>query len=388
MPPSKPSAQTHRLLEAMSETTDKLQSLPESVIRCLDVNQKTTDERHHTQTAYNNQVSAELKHLSKQIDLTQADVDEARKATPTVDPAATANTGAASPSGVMATAGSSAHTPPPPPPPPIHPTPLPLYTDGAAQLPFARLVNHGPPLLTARSPSPTESDHHGDHYTKPPKHDFSRFDGTIPRIWLERCESYFELYRVPSHSWVTTAALYMEGLAVMWLQAYRQKHPGITWPTFRAAVEEEFGPEEFEVQMHHLVQLRQTGTIQEYRQEFETTMYHLLSLDPSLSSKFFISQFLLGLNDELRLGVHLQSPTSITRAAVFACIHKEELEKQRTPRSHITPVGRPPPATPAPIPARAAAPPRQGGDDYARERQLREFRRANGLCFRCGDKYS
>ena len=31
---------------------------------------------------------------------------------------------------------------------------------------------------------------------------------------------------------------------------------------------------------------------------------------------------------------------------------------------------------------------RRAGDDYARERQLRDFRQANGLCFRCGDKYS
>lgn len=75
---------------------------------------------------------------------------------------------------------------------------------------------------------------------------------------------------------------------------------------------------------------------------------------------------------------------------MFARIQEEELEKQRTTRTHIAPVGRPPPPIPpaATIPARAAAPPRPGGDDYARERQLREFKRANGLCFRCGDKYS
>ena len=72
--------------------------------------------------------------------------------------------------------------------------------------------------------------------------------------------------------------------------------------------------------MNHLVQLRQTRNVQEYCQQFETSMYHLLSLDPTLSTQFFISQFLLGLKDELRLGVGLQAPTSITRAAMFARI--------------------------------------------------------------------
>lgn len=80
--------------------------------------------------------------------------------------------------------------------------------------------------------------------------------------------------------------------------------------------------------MHRFVQLRQTGTLQEYRKQFETSMYHLMSLDPSLSPKFFVSQFLLRLKDELRLGVRLQSPASITRAEVFARIQEEELEKQ------------------------------------------------------------
>ena len=103
--------------------------------------------------------------------------------------------------------------------------------------------------------------------------------------------------------------------------------------------------------MHNFIQLRQTGSVQDYRHQFETAMYHLLALDPTLSTKFFISQFLIGLKDELRLGVRLQAPTSITRAAVFARIQEEELEKQRTARPRITPVGRPPPAAP---PAAAA----------------------------------
>ena len=98
----------------MTETTDKMQGLLETIPRRLDDHQKTADERHHAQVAYNDQVSNELKHLAKQIDLTQADVDEARKAAPSLDPAATASAGA-SPSGVTATADSSAHPPPPSP---------------------------------------------------------------------------------------------------------------------------------------------------------------------------------------------------------------------------------------------------------------------------------
>ena len=91
----------------MMETTNKLQNLLESVIHRLDASQTTAAERFQAQLAFNEQVSHELKYLSKQIDLTQEDVDEARKSTPATDPDATAAASALSASGVTATMGSS-----------------------------------------------------------------------------------------------------------------------------------------------------------------------------------------------------------------------------------------------------------------------------------------
>ncbi|XP_048549353.1 uncharacterized protein LOC125528980 [Triticum urartu] len=89
--------------------------------------------------------------------------------------------------------------------------------------------------------------------------------------------------------------------------------------------------------------------------------------------------------------VRLQEPSSITRAAVLARIMEEEAENQRA-RPQITPTSQPPPPL-LPQPPRAVGAPRPGGavvpnDDLARERQQREHRCANGLCFKCGDRYS
>ena len=221
-------------------------------------------------------------------------------------------------------------------------------------------------------------------YVKTPKHDFPKFYGTLPALWLDRCLTYFELYRVPPANWFTTASLYMDGHAALWLQAFRQARRVVTWDAFCLAVIEEFGPDEFEGQMHKLLQLRQTASVAEYRQQFESYMYHLIALAPSLSSKFFVTQFVLGLKDELRAAVRIQAPTSITRATEFAKIQEEELEALR-PRPRIVLAGLPPPL---PAPAQPPLVPRAAGDEFGRERQLRDFRRANGLCFKCGDKYS
>lgn len=170
-----------------------------------------------------------------------------------------------------------------------------------------------------------------DYVVKLPKHDFPRFDSSSPYLWIDRCESYFELYQVPLHSWVTTASLYIEGHADHWLQAYRQAHRALTWDAFCRALKEEFGPDEFELEMHKLLQLCQTGIVVEYRLAFETHMYPLLALDVTLSTKFFVTQFLLALHDDLRAAVRLQAPSSITCASVLTCIQEKEAD-----RSHNT----------------------------------------------------
>jgi hypothetical protein len=183
----------------------------------------------------------------------------------------------------------------------------------------------------------------------------------------------------------------LEGHAALWWQAFRQTHRLVSWDSFSRAIQEEFGPDEFEVQMHALLQLRQIGTVSEYRLKFETYMYHLLAMDPGLSMKFFVTQFVLRLKDELRTAVRIQAPSSITRATVLARIQEEELEANR-PRLRPTPAGRPPTvlAVPAPPqgPGRVHPVPKAGADDFGRERQLRDFRKANGLCFKCGEKFS
>jgi hypothetical protein len=54
-------------------------------------------------------------------------------------------------------------------------------------------------------------------------------------------------------------------------------------------------------------------------------MYHLLALDSAMSTKFFLTQFVLGLKPRLRAFVRAQIPSSLTRATVLARIQEEEL---------------------------------------------------------------
>jgi hypothetical protein len=162
------------------------------------------------------------------------------------------------------------------------------------------------------------------------------------------------------------------------------------WEALQAAIVQEFGQDDYDVLMSKLHQLRQTGTVMEYRTAFETVMYQLISLDPTLNTKFFVSQFVLGLKDDLRAAVRLQAPTSVTRAVSLARIQEEELEINK-PKAKAFNASKSPLQNQQSTPmAQSSAPnfKRAQNDEYARERQLRDFRRANNLCFRCGEKYN
>ena len=78
--PVKPSAQTQTVLTAMEENSGHLKSLLEQVIKRFDDQAVLTDKRHEDQTTFNAKVALELQSIRKQLDLTHADVDEARQA--------------------------------------------------------------------------------------------------------------------------------------------------------------------------------------------------------------------------------------------------------------------------------------------------------------------
>jgi hypothetical protein len=125
--------------------------------------------------------------------------------------------------------------------------------------------------------------------------------------------------------------------------------------------------------MSKLMQLQQIGSVSDYRQAFEDCMYHLLAVDESLSTRWFVSQFVFGLRDDIRAVVHLQGPLSIARAASLVRIQEEETAsaEQHRPRARpLAPTKHPPVATmnnatPA---GKVDWPKKQGTDDFNRER--------------------
>ncbi|KAK1649502.1 hypothetical protein QYE76_067307 [Lolium multiflorum] len=148
---------------------------------------------------------------------------------------------------------------------------------------MARMTNKGPPLIDisphcttnagfATAPSSPKDGPGdapmGDFVVRPRRHDFPRFSGETPLLWTDICLTYFDMYRVPEHHWVSTATLHLDGHAALWFQSYKRRIRLISWDAFVQALVEEFGQDEFDGQMSKLLHLRHTDRDKIFTSQF------------------------------------------------------------------------------------------------------------------------
>lgn len=72
------------------------------------------------------------------------------------------------------------------------------------------------------------------------KMDFPIFDGTYARIWVDKCHTFFALYKIPDGVKVAAGTMYMTNNVAYWYQACKMNHVWHDWEQFRDAVISEF----------------------------------------------------------------------------------------------------------------------------------------------------
>jgi hypothetical protein len=103
--------------------------------------------------------------------------------------------------------------------------------------------------------------------------------------------------------------------------------------------------------------------------------YHIHLYDQHISETMLVSQFLLGLKDELRQYVEMHLPTSVPKDATLAAIQKQ---LNTRPKLHQKKY----------VSAKPDSKAAFSSNELWKARQLKEYRRANNLYFKCGDKYT
>ena len=243
----------------------------------------------------------------------------------------------------------------------------------------------------------------GYYGPKLPKFDFPKFDGSHPKYWLSQCQDYFELYGTETHMWVRVAKMHFTGDAARWSSSVEHQLQTCSWHTFSSLILERFGQEQHELLLRQFFQLRQTGPIQDYINQYTALVDQLNAYGGTREPLYYAMRFVDGLKDPIRAVVSMHRPKDLDTACLLAKLQEEVADpmKKRDGRRWDTPMtARPfaPKALPLPPPPprlalptselRPAVEGARGPSPEDRWSALRATRHAQGLCMRCGGKWS
>jgi hypothetical protein len=164
--------------------------------------------------------------------------------------------------------------------------------------------------------------------TRISKVDFPRFDGKRMKEWLYKCDQFFALDVTPEESKVRLASIHLEGSALQWHVNYMKTKFNVypTWTEYVVDVTQRFG-EVFEDPLAELIQVKQTGSVQDYIEAFE-----LAATQVNLFPEQTLSIFLAGLENTTQMHVRMFHPTSVIHAGRLAKFHEASKLTSNSPK--------------------------------------------------------
>ncbi|CAD6220663.1 unnamed protein product [Miscanthus lutarioriparius] len=238
-----------------------------------------------------------------------------------------------------------------------------------------------------------------------PPFEFPKFDGSDPKLWIWNSETFFDLYSVPEHRWVKLATMNFIGSASLWVQTIPAFARDLSWKELGTAICSKFDRDEHDHLHRKFFHLKQTHTVTEYIEAFSDTVHQLLVHNPHLDPSFITNRFIDGLCDDIKSVVLVQRPHDIDTASSIALLQEEVLtgtskhefrhmdnsfgEKVSIDgsKSSMQPS---PPYTKSTSSNRADTRPPEGSASKTPAEamaDLKSYRRAKGLCFKCGEKW-
>jgi hypothetical protein len=240
---------------------------------------------------------------------------------------------------------------------------------------------------------------------------FPQFDGSTPQLWITQAQSYFDMYLVDPAMWVRVATMNFTNSAKRWLQSinHRLESEHTSWAVLCVMIRERFCRDQHELLLRQLFSIKQTGSVQDYVDKFVDLIEQLSAYTPNPDILSYVTRFVDGLCDDIRSVLLVQRPPDLDTACTLALLQEEAMEPHRRkeikrmdaplftkPASFRGAQPLPPPlprpgagATPTedprPSDVRRAEPRRVTVDDKLQS--LRSYRKARGLCMRCGEKW-
>ncbi|KAD7477760.1 hypothetical protein E3N88_00896 [Mikania micrantha] len=223
------------------------------------------------------------------------------------------------------------------------------------------------------------------HFRPYNKIDFPTFNGGDPRGWVLKAEKYFRYYQIPEEEQVDVASMHLEGDALDLFSWLSTDQPIQFWDELVHAFQRNFGPAEFQNPDEHLCSVRQTGSVQEYRQEFAKRSSRVTNWPDHC----LLGVFLNGLKDEFKADVRIHKPQTVYKAMSLALENESKMTAARSGRSSGWNSGVK--THPNTMTSQTSVPTQSNQNATKPIPRLTETEKQNrylrGECFRCGDKY-
>jgi hypothetical protein len=263
-------------------------------------------------------------------------------------------------------------------------------------IPFMSSVPHHDTLVGSMYP---QTSHLLDQLPKVP---FPPFDGDNSKLWKTRCEDYFTMYSVDPRVWIRVATMHFIGPEARWLQSIEPQPPHISWVDFGGLIRERFGRDQHEILIRQLFHINQTTTVVVYVEQFSQLVDQLKAYNTISDPLYYTMRFIDDLRDDINSVVLVQRPRTLDSAIVLAQLQEEVDATRRDARKFdasvnsrsfsrtALPLPPPPPRQPSnfksglePVPNMSKS---QSTDN--KFSTLYAYRRAKGLCYKCGLQYS
>ncbi|KAL4281913.1 hypothetical protein GQ457_03G031000 [Hibiscus cannabinus] len=238
-----------------------------------------------------------------------------------------------------------------------------------------------------------ERNYSGNHnnqsiFTPRPKVELQVFDGENPRGWIRKCLKYFAIFDVPEDQKLEIAGMYLTGKAETWFDGYIMQKNKVTWQEFVADLCHRFSDKTCSDVIQEFNKLVQKSTVEEYQERFEELKPYILMYNSSLGEDYFVSSFISGLKEEIRNRIMVHEPKGLAEA--YRKAKRQELVLEMEGRKNkYTPRVTAPNQLQYQKPLLSYTPVQKQPQTVNNQKQnLLDYRRANNLCFKCGEKFS
>lgn len=127
-----------------------------------------------------------------------------------------------------------------------------------------------------------------------PKLEFPKFDGSNSRIWIKKCNKYFDLCKIPNDQKVDLASLYMVDKAENWIASYLSVRRSVDWNDFIIDLTARFRDDSGINIVEQFNKLQQYDTLEKYIDEFEDLRSSMIQSSHVLPEQYILDSFVGG----------------------------------------------------------------------------------------------